>query len=625
MEQRIRSTGIEVIDARVKEIMRLPKRDNILDAPFDENFPGRTITRDTESEIIVVGAGWEFPFHAIAFVAAGAKVIAYEMTREKFGAGQIGRTMKDDILDFHHARTLAHLMPDFTPEHLERLPSEIQGIINLPCYQALQKKRLAIISKGFQAYKHLPDAEKMSKEEVVETKRCILEYLKAVGVLEVIYQEVMVDMVASWLKKNKPVFLMTGRQLNLENSGLNHLIGNPRFLKEFLLDSQVTENFICALSDLQRAHAASGYPSSTLPRVGIVGGGAIALSCELDLGKKLQPNLEIIPITPEKTLSLPDSLLSAQKSMKHQFVPGYVSDLVLWEDKNAVKSVEIIRFPGREMQYVSTSLFVHIHNEHPPAGKWASPFRRAMESITEFLDEKAPDNGLIRDRFIGPGSYEHEILFRINEPWHTSLWDDEVLINKIKVLIKQDPNQATIIASGNSPMVKRLIWLAALLGYRGQFFQVVLPSQYQDSREVLLREELESKAKFVRRPIQGRLKKAKINGEKLTLEIQDSDGEPVFDVPDVDFLVNAIGKTKRTHLINALIEEGYVHEDDASGLYSTHPMLSGHYTVFQGDSHEDNVTSPGLWWNPWTTSPKTEPNGWEEAFDIACKMLGKCA
>lgn len=94
MEQQIRSIVIEIIDARVKEIMQLPKRDNVLAAPFDEIFPGRTITRDIESEIIVVGAGWEFPFYATAFVAAGAgQIIAYEMTPEKFGVGQIGGTM----------------------------------------------------------------------------------------------------------------------------------------------------------------------------------------------------------------------------------------------------------------------------------------------------------------------------------------------------------------------------------------------------------------------------------------------------------------------------------------------------------------------------------------------------
>lgn len=181
MDQQIRSTGIEVIDARVKEIMQLPKRANILDAPFDEDFPGRTITRDVESEIIVVGAGWEFPLYATALVAAGArKIITYEMSPEKFGVGQIGRTMKDDILGFHHARTLAHLMPDFTPDHLGRLPDGIRDIMNLPCYQALSKKRRSFISKGPQAYRDLPDAEKMSKREVVEMKRGILEYMVAV-------------------------------------------------------------------------------------------------------------------------------------------------------------------------------------------------------------------------------------------------------------------------------------------------------------------------------------------------------------------------------------------------------------------------------------------------------------
>lgn len=120
-----------------------------------------------------------------------------------------------------------------------------------------------------------------------------------------------------------------------------------------------------------------------------------------------------------------------------------------------------------------------------------------------------------------------------------------------------------------------------------------------------------------------------INGEKLALEVHDSSGEPVSDVPDVDFLVDGVGKTKRTHFINALIEKGYIHENDAArdgpGIHSGHPMLSGHYTIFQRDIGEDIVTSPGIWWNPWTTSPKTQPHGWEATFNVACEMLGKCA
>ena len=209
-------------------------------------------------------------------------------------------------------------------------------------------------------------------------------YMKAVGVLEVIYQEVTADMVASWLEENKPVFLMTGRQLNLEKSGLNHYIGNLRFLKKFLLDSEDTEKFIKAVSDLQRAHVTSGFPSSALPRVGIIGGGAIALSCELDLGKILQSNLEVIPITPEKRFRLPDSLLSAQRRMKHQFVPGYVSDIVLWDDKNATKSVDITRFPGAKCSISALAFsFIFIMKSYQSENGVGPPARHAMETVTK--------------------------------------------------------------------------------------------------------------------------------------------------------------------------------------------------------------------------------------------------
>lgn len=363
------------------------------------------------------------------------------------------------------------------------------------------------------------------------------------------------------------------------------------------------------------------------PRVGIVGGGAIALSCESDLGKLFEPNLEIVRITPEKRLRLPDSLLPAQGSMKHQFVPGYVSDLVLKEDQNAIECVKIIGFPGREIQCISPGLFIHVYNEHQPGGEWATPFRHAMKSITELLDKRAPENVLIRDYAIGPRDYEREIVLRLKEAWYLSLEDDQVLIKKIKFLIEQDPDQATIIASGNGPMVKHLIWLAASLGYRGQFFHVVLPTQDQDVRVVQLNKEIESKGKFARRLIQGRLKNTMINGEKLTPEVHDSNGERMDNVPDVDFLINAMGKTTRTLLINGLIENGYIHENDAAqggtGIHSGHPMLSGHYTIFQKDTSEDNITSPGMWWFPWTPSPNTQPDGWEKAFNIACTMLGK--
>jgi hypothetical protein len=104
-----------------------------------------------------------------------------------------------------------------------------------------------------------------------------------------------------------------------------------------------------------------------VPRVRIISGGSIALSCELDLGKILQPNLEIISISLEKRLRLPDTLLLTQENMTHQFIPGYVSGVVLYEDKNAIESAEIISFPRHEIQSISTSLFVHIFNVyHPP-------------------------------------------------------------------------------------------------------------------------------------------------------------------------------------------------------------------------------------------------------------------
>ncbi|KUL81471.1 hypothetical protein ZTR_10371 [Talaromyces verruculosus] len=120
-----------------------------------------------------------------------------------------------------------------------------------------------------------------------------------------------------------------------------------------------------------------------------------------------------------------------------------------------------------------------------------------------------------------------------------------------------------------------------------------------------------------------------INGEQITLTAHGSDGEPLDNVPDVDFLINAIGKSTRTPLINALMEKGYIHDNDVAqdgpGIHPAHPMLSGDSTIFQSEIGEDIVDSAGIWWNPEITTPKTEPDGWEKAFKVACKLLGKCA
>ena len=124
------------------------------------------------------------------------------------------------------------------------------------------------------------------------------------------------------------------------------------------------KKLIKAVSNLQQAHAALGFPPCTLLCVGIVSGRAIALSCELDLGKLFELNLEIVRITLEKRLRLLDLLLPAQGSMKYQFVLGYVSDLVLKEDQNAIKCIKIIRFPGRKIQCISPGLFIHVYNKH---------------------------------------------------------------------------------------------------------------------------------------------------------------------------------------------------------------------------------------------------------------------
>lgn len=626
----MRSSGIPAFDAAVKEIMKLPKRANHLVEPLETSLLGRIIEGRIKSDLIVVGAGWELAFRAAGFVAAGARIIAYEMNPAKFGRGQIGRTLEDDVFSYGNATDLSHLMPDFTPEQIERLPNEFRDIINLPCYQQLKKKRLSIISKGRNAYKDLPVAERISKKEVIDTVHSILDYLKKAKLLEVKYQEVTSEMVASWLNENKPVYLMTGNQVNLENLGMGHLAENPKFLKEFLLKTDETEQFIKAISDRQRVHAMSRDPSKNLPRLGIVGGGARAKICELDLCERLQDNLEVISIIPEKRLKLESSLDFVQKSMRHQFIPGYVSRLLLCDKKKTIKSVEITGFPRDEVQQIRPGLYFHVPNVEliPSQGsKWGPPFRDAMASITKLLDEKCPDNGLVRNRGI-LACEDADIMLRITEPLKISLADDKVLVEKIKALAKQDPKEAVIIATGDVLINGLLLWLTASLGYRGQFIQVVMP--VQDHQDVELSEKLESKTKFKHRQVPGRLKNVTVNGEKFILEIHDSDGKPMSNVPDVDFLLNAAGKTYRTHLIDGLIEKGYLQEAEGNNTisyYSTHPMLSGYELLFHHLPTERNINSAGFSWYPYYPKPQPDyrltPRTFMLGFDAARQILGK--
>lgn len=112
---------------------------------FPSNFPGRNIKapQSDASTVFIVGTGWYFPRAVTALVAAGAKVVAYEMDEKKVGRGQIGNTFTDEIFNFVDVHESA-LMPKFTEAQLTRLPSVLKEIQQEAGYQQLMKKHGSI-------------------------------------------------------------------------------------------------------------------------------------------------------------------------------------------------------------------------------------------------------------------------------------------------------------------------------------------------------------------------------------------------------------------------------------------------------------------------------------------------
>lgn len=615
MNGRSRSTGIPKIDADVAKILKMPMRDTKIITQLDEDFPGTKITSNT-LQVFVVGAGRAFISTVLGLVAGGAKVVAYEKDRQRGGA----RSLKgDQYFGFYRSCHEALLMPEFTSRQLERLPNVIKMIADDPLYRALRDKRNNILSMGKEVYTDLPISDKISRAELIEMEQRIIQLLGAAGVLEIIYQEVTIDIITPWLEANKPVFLITGKEINLEIQGLAHLGETPGFVKDFLLGSEDTESLIDAIlarqHDLKSEGSVQGMPGSQhdrLPSVAILGGEEAALKCALDLLDRVNPELlRIIYISPEQQSKLPASLIDAQICMMYESLPGYVSEVMLSEDGKLIKSVKLVGYPDGKVRELQASLFIHTHNELPPFGKWAGIFSSARDSITQLLDEKVPGNGLVRDQAIAPNSEIKNILFRITEPWSVSLDDDLKLKAMIQHLV--DDDKATIIVSGDNPMIQRVIWFAASLGYRGSFFQVSMP--WQKPEEVDLEETLALKRKnHVWQDVNGRLEEAIVEDSKFTLRIHKLNGETLTSL--VDYVVNATGKTKKTPLISAMLKNGYIKEDSDGRLLSKHPTLSAHFTIFD-EVITGEIDSPSVPFEPYADPRQIEPWGWEEAFEFA--------
>jgi hypothetical protein len=638
-ETKRRSTGIPKIDRQVAEFLKLPKREAIEIKRLDEDFPGCKIgePKSEDSTVIVIGAGWEFPAAATALVAAGARVVAYELSPEKMGLGQIGLTRENEHIEYGNIWNGTGFLPAFTPAQLKRLPSVITTITKDDTYKALMRKRNAAIEirektigkflEGKKKYAELGHSYKISKREVIEVKKIILKLLQAAGAVQIIYQGVTIDMMQSWLEAQKPVVMASGMQVNLKAMGLDHLDATPGFVKEFRLKSPATETLLDTISKKQHDISEKHTSSATLPRVAFIGGGPIAMNSALDLLERVKPDLlEIVWIRPEEKKAH-NTVEKAQRAMKYRWIRGYISDLVLSEDERTIKSVKAVSLGKSKAQDIRCDLLIHTWNEKNTCKEDMEAIWKEIDSITMVLDEKKPSNGLVRDRSIIPTTDAMDLVARITKPWTASLEDDEVLKTQIQELVKRQTHEdVAMVVSGDNLMVDRVVFLAASLGYHGSCLQIAVPALDPAvmEREAKLKESKNACALW--HDVKGRLigSQTVFRDGKFSLGVLDPNGEKV-QLPEVDAIINGAGKTTKTPLVTAMIERGYIGETPGrAGFYSKCPKLSG-IRGFLGKSWAPvEVVSPSVTFEPYELVTRlTDPFGWQDMFEFAQQALSQ--
>jgi hypothetical protein len=590
-----------------------------------------------------VGAGWNLASQATAIAAAGAKMIAYDLNKDKIGRGQVGSTRLDEDIELAEIHTVCELMPRFTSKQLQRLPSIITEITEDTDYEDFMNKfdRAVQFSKEWKgdpedkqkAYESDDKIPKVSKGEAIAVRKKITDMLQAAGVLQITHQEITINVMEPWLAENKPVFMVTGHQVNLKKLGLDHLDGTPGFLKEFLLNSSETKNLIGMICEMQDNYK---NENGTRPSVAVIGGGMSALSCATDLLEKVEPkDLELVWITPEeKGPTTSDVLKEAQEFMNYEYIPGYISELVMSQKERGIESVKVVSSRHDKAQdTIHCDLLVHTWNQAYLAfAAKTDAFGKATDLITKLLDEKDPENGLVRDIGIYPRMLWGEIICCIEDPWTADLEDDEVLKKQIQKLVKrQGAEKVTIVVTGDCILVQAVLFLAQSLGYRGHFIQVAVKGRgrkVDDRKEKL--EKLKNRTNWV--DIKGRLVRdgtAFENGKFSLGVVRNEKGEKVQGVPVVDAVINGAGRTPRIPLMEAMLEKGYIGEHKNGQLYSNHPTLAGRHSIFNSKPGAAVMRSTSITVTPhWPNGADAVrrliyPWGWAGAFEFAREMMSK--
>lgn len=280
---------------------------------------------------------------------------------------------------------------------------------------------------------------------------------------------------------------------------------------------------------------------------------------------------------------------------------------------------------------IECDLLVHTHNQYDYFGSETQSINKCRDYITSILDEKSLGNGLVRDLAIYLEHEHSDLALRIRNDWTVNLEDDNVLVKEIDRLVRRQIDEnyvGSLVVSGNNPMIKRVMLLAAMRGYRGHYRQVSVPANSSQPNTANIEDELKTiKKNCSWHDFKGRLVKdgTSYQNKKFTLGVINKHGEPVSNVSHVDAIINEAGKTIITPLIQAMEQKGYISVFEGETLVSKHPMLFGGTGFFNknlNDLSHQEVEFPSVTLSPITKATDlTELWGWKEIFDTTIRLL----
>lgn len=554
----------------------------------------------------------------------------------------MGNTVTDEIFQFADAHRESGLMPKFTEAQLARLPPVLKEIQEDAGYQRLIEKRDTIEairddasirpwSEKVMKYDSLDNSKKISKLEVIAVKETMIDLLKKAGVLQIVHKEVTIDIMQAWLEAGKPVFMTSGSQVNLQRMGLDGLAGVDGFVRDYLPGGDETKKTINVM--LKKTATKPKNRSEANPQsVAFIGGGPSTMASASDFLKKVeQDDLQVVWISPEeKSPSIPLKIAQLHeqdgKRLKYEWIPGYISE-VMFDSEERIDKVRVANLLEKGDEAIGCNLLVHTHKQHISFGNLerSKPIKDKWKHITDILDKILPENGLVRDLAIYLEDDWIALSSRITQEWTVSLENDEAFKKQIGKLVKAGEN-ASLVVSGDNPMIKRIMLLAAMLGYRGHYYQVSVP--LRDFRVAELEENLqEEKVKYNWHEVKGRLVKEGTfyQDGKFSLGVIDKNGEKISNIPKVDAIINGAGKTKITPLVQAMEQKQYIGVVEGETIYSKHPSLFGARGFFEReltDLSPSDIQSPSTTLKPQTKGFKMlDPTGWDDIFDDTRRLL----